>query len=470
MHEGEVDSAAKYQWQPQPQAAHWMSTKIDSLIAGDNYITSLARRLKDETGTRLIDWVDHLDLPYSDLLTRELEELGFCADPPDEMSDLENHLVFNHAHGLFPRICLQLEKGAHANEWEAPKLALKAESIDDFLSTDVVGGPVSVHGRADGRYRCACVHRCETCELWIVERHGWQGFSPPHDNAEAAATAVHHGRLFGERRREFSEPKAGFEHARRLLADAAAELGKDWACDLFFAAERAFWQSRNFAAQVQHRRQSALGLGWANHDHHTYRSSRRYFGELIRTLESMGFVCRERFYAGREAGWGAQVLVQPNCNLVVFADVDLSPGEVQGDFAHQGLEDRHELGTVGLWCRLHGEAFLEAGLHHLECQFDFDTVRGQLSLVGINSMAPFTDFPFLKQAFTEGEIWAVTTRHLETALSEGLITSEEAARFRAAGALGSHLEILERNEGYKGFNQSGISEIIGRTDPRTANV
>jgi hypothetical protein len=32
------------------------------------------------------------------------------------------------------------------------------------------------------------------------------------------------------------------------------------------------------------------------------------------------------------------------------------------------------------------------------------------------------------------------------------------------------LEILERNDGYKGFNQTGISEIITATDPRHANA
>jgi hypothetical protein len=34
------------------------------------------------------------------------------------------------------------------------------------------------------------------------------------------------------------------------------------------------------------------------------------------------------------------------------------------------------------------------------------------------------------------------------------------------GALGSHLENLERNDGFKGFNQKGVSDIIARTDPR----
>ena len=167
-----------------------------------------------------------------------------------------------------------------------------------------------------------------------------------------------------------------------------------------------------------------------------------------------------------EAGWGAQVLEQPDSGIVVFADVDLSPDEVQGDFSHVPLPRREALGTVGLWCRLHGEAFLEAGMHHLECQFDFDTSQEQLAGEGIKTMAPFTDFPYLKQAFTQGEIWRVSPANIDALLKENLITGEEADKFRNEGALGSHLEILQRNDGYKGFNQTGINDIITRTDPR----
>ena len=224
--------------------------------------------------------------------------------------------------------------------------------------------------------------------------------------------------------------------------------------------------SRNRAGRVQYERQNRLGLGWANHDHHTYRSSRAAFPHLIAMLERMGFHCRERFYAGREAGWGAQVIEQPQARITIFADVDLSPEEVAGDFAHQPLPEREQLGTVGLWCELHGEAFLEAGMHHLECQFDFDAARTQLAAAGVESMAPFTDFPHLRQAFTKGEIWPVDPQRIERLLKQRRITPEQADRFRREGALGSHLEILERNDGYKGFNQTGISEIITRTDPR----
>src|SRR5262249_11490055 len=145
----------------------------------------------------------------------------------------------------------------------------------------------------------------------------------------------------------------GFDYASKLFEAAADEIGPDWACDLFFTAEREYWQKRNRAGAVQYDRQNRLGLGWANHDHHTYRSSRAAFLRLIAFLEQMGFRCRERFYAGREAGWGAQVIEQPNARVVIFADVDLSPEEVAGDFAHEPLPERKHLGTVGLWCALH---------------------------------------------------------------------------------------------------------------------
>jgi hypothetical protein len=82
-------------------------------------------------------------------------------------------------------------------------------------------------------------------------------------------------------------------------------------------------------------------------------------------------------------------------------------------------------------------------------------------------MAPFTTFPFLRQAFTEGERWPVSELRLTRLVQTGKITRAQAYQFRMnGGAIGSHLENLERNDGYKGFNQTGVSDIIARTDPR----
>ncbi len=249
---------------------------------------------------------------------------------------------------------------------------------------------------------------------------------------------------------------------------AAASLGRNRACDLLFRSEREYWETRNQAARVQKERQAKLGIGWANHDHHTYRCSRELFAPLILFLESAGFFCRERFYAGKDAGWGAQVLEHRECGIVIFADVDLSEGEVSGDFAHDGLEPKADLGTVGLWCKLHGDSFLAAGMHHLECQFEFQAARDQLAQQGIESMQPFTDFPHLKQAFTVGERWSVPQERLDKLAELGVISQADAARFASEGAIGSHLEILERNDGYKGFNQTGISDIILQTNPKNS--
>ena len=158
---------------------------------------------------------------------------------------------------------------------------------------------------------------------------------------------------------------------------------------------------------------------------------------------------------------------QPNTGIIIFADVDLSPQELSNDFAHEPMPQRQQLGTVGLWCALHGEAFLEAGMHHLECQFDFEALKQQMEeSAGIRVMKPFTDFPHLRQAFTEGERWPVAEQRIEKLLKAAQITAQQAEQFRAQGAIGSHLENLERNQGFKGFNQNGVSEIIAKTDPR----
>ena len=176
---------------------------------------------------------------------------------------------------------------------------------------------------------------------------------------------------------------------------------------------------------------------------------------------------RERFHAGEHAGWGAQVLEHPTTGIVIFADLDLAPDEATQDFARNALPDLPKLGTVGLWVALHGESILEAGMHHLEAQFEFDALRDGLKAeAGVETMAPFSDFPFLRQAFTAGERWRVSPRRADRALAQGWITADQRDKFVRDGALGSHLENLQRREGFKGFNQQAVSAIIAATDPR----
>ncbi|HVK05327.1 MAG TPA: hypothetical protein VM490_17755, partial [Armatimonadaceae bacterium] len=178
------------------------------------------------------------------------------------------------------------------------------------------------------------------------------------------------------------------------------------------------------------------------------------------------FSFRERFYAGAEAGWGAQILEHPESRVILFCDVDMSPEELDVDFRETLLAPRDTLGTIGLWCALHGSSIAAAGMHHIECEFDFARCEADYRAAGFGVMKPFTDLPMLKQAFTEPEIWPVAPERLADLRARGAITPAQADAFARDGAAGSHLEILQRWEGFKGFNKTGVSAIILETDAR----
>lgn len=450
-------------WTTQPEPARLIHRLLNDSLERSPFAATLATKMLDQTGTRILDWIDHFALATEDVTESELQRVGYI---PDE--SVPGEQVWKHTAGLFPRL-RQLSTGVR-------QLAIKVDSVTDFLFAQGLTG-IKIEGAPFAPLRIACVARDPDLELLVVERHGSlafdpdaaiRGCEPAGGQAALPLLVMHHLEALRLRPRDFPEDTEGFAAANRLIEAAIADLGQDRACDLFFWAERQYWQRRNRAGRIQLARQESLGLGWANHDHHTYRSSRHAFVMLIAFLEKLGFRCRERFYAGREAGWGAQVIEHPVTGVTIFADVDLSPEELAQDFSHEPLSPRDELGTVGLWCALHGEAFLQAGMHHLECQFDFAATRDQLKQVGIDTMPPFTDFPYLRQAFTRGEQWPVNPARVQRLLSAGRITSDQAKQFLDQGALGSHLEILQRDDGYKGFNQRGINEIIAATDPRRA--
>ncbi len=449
-----ISALTAHNWSPQPAPAKWVQAVLDDAVQRSPFLAALRRRMFDETGTRLLDWIDHFAFPVDDVALAQLTQVGYEPD-----TTVPKVRAWTHSLGLFPRVRVHVGK--------ARQVFLKVEVVVDFLAAHNLSD-VAIQGVSLAAVRRARVAHENGIEVWVLERHGSLAFEPALDKVVPLDAIAKHSEAIRLRQRDFDNSADGFALASRLAEAAIAELGRDRTCELFFAAERDYWQRRNRAGRKQRARQEALGLGWANHDHHTYRSSRAQFTRLIAFLEKLGFQLRERFYAGREAGWGAQVIEHPVTGVTIFADVDLSPEEVSQDFSHEPLPPREELGTVGLWCELHGEAFLQAGLHHLECQFDFNATRDQLDEAGILTMPPFTDLPYLRQAFTKGEIWPVNPQRVERLLALNQISPEQAQQFLSNGVIGSHLEILQRDDGYKGFNQSGISEIISATDPRRA--
>ncbi len=441
-----------FEWPLCYDAENFILGRIDAFTQQNSFARTLATRMRDETGTLILDWTDYLLLPVSD--EAALRATGYTDDPLADAPDPQKQLW--HPEAMLPRVLI-----APTNTKYPLALGIRPEHVADFagihgITHDIEGAPLS-------RFRRILISDENGARFEAIERRGYRGYIPAEGDTKAYLAARD---LWQTRLRVWDDDSKGMKHGLERIAQVVELVGRDLACHLVFEEERRYWEKRNRAAREQKRRQDSLGLGWANHDHHTFRSSRECFVDLIKAWELLGFHRRERYYAGAQAGWGAQIVEQPVEGIIIFNDVDLNPDEVEVDFSRRPLPSQAKLGTIGLWCGLHGESFLEAGMHHLECRFDFALLRDQLAAEGVNTMKPFSDFPFLKQAFTEGERFRVRRSRAERLLQSGSITQEQFDEFTRKGAIGSHLENLQRHGGFKGFNQHAVSIIIAETDPR----
>lgn len=441
--------ARGYDWGLHADAEKFLQDKVKRFLRGNSFARDLANDMITKTSTRFLDWIDHIVLPEDDVPLPILLKLGF-----KEKRVLAPHCrVFKHEQSV---LFIVLTK-----ETEVMEVALKPEHIDDFVHRVKKS---RVHGKKDSPFRKAHIHQEGRFLLSAIERRGSNGFMivdlgdiPRYRKAYS---------LFKRRKRMFKTDKEGLISAQKLVSKVVKTLSPSRAADAFFRAEREYWTSRNKAARVQKKRQDSLGLGWGNHDHHTFRSSRENFSRMVKIMETLGFHCRERFFAGTIAGWGAQVMEHSECDFVLFCDLDLSSAEKNRDFAHRGIRAKKNLGTVGLWVGLHGESILQSGLHHLAIRCDFWRLQRDLVEKGVKTMKPFSNFAFLKQAFTFGERWIVQKKRADALKRKGSIDAKQCAMFLKKGTIGSHLEDIQRKDGFKGFNQDSVSVIIKETDPR----
>jgi len=416
-------------------------------------IGEFEKKLLQHTSSRLLDWLDHFMMPASDQLRHTLEKLGFVGESSANLT------CYSHPGTYLPPVLL----GRNSLSQQAG-IAVRVECISDFLQVN--NFCADIEGSCLSPYRRAEVCRQNGISMWVVERRGTAVFDPIYQedsylkNYQAALES------WKNLPRWHKDEEVAFTAVSNLVTKIIGMLGKNSAASVVCLAERDYWLARNFAGRLQKSRHDPLGLGWANHDHHTFRSSRKHFGRLINLFSQLGFVRRERFYAGSEAGWGAQVMENSEAGLILFLDVDLAPEEVDIDFTAIALEERDRLGTVGLWCALHGDSILQAGMHHLAALFEFDRLVVDSSGLGVEYMAPFSDFSYLKQAFSTAERWSVAPERIQDLLGANRITSKQADTFSRQGAVGSHLENIQRRDGYKGFNRKNVSAILRKIDPR----
>ena len=445
-----------FRWRRFPKVERRFLSWIDEFKKDNAVLREIDSRLNTLTSSKIIDWIDHILLPDTEQTEREIEGLGF-----QKQSDAKVR-AYRHPGVFLPSIVLPGDSSK-----QKAGIAIRVESISDFMQVN--GFHAEIEGLPFSPLRRALLSIENGIAIFAVERRGTSNFEPTYPDDGYLSGYLKAVENWKNIPRAAHDEEKALSDIIKTAQEIISKLGRDVAAHITCECERDYWMSRNDAGRAQKSRQDAIGLGWANHDHHTFRSSRLHFSRLVRLFSQLGFQLRERYYAGKEAGWGAQIMENANAGLVLFLDVDLDPEEVEIDFTTEPLKERGKLGTVGLWCALHGDSILKGGMHHLAANFAFDRLIEDSSRYGISYMAPFSNFKYLKQAFSVAEMWGVDSRRVEKLLEGKMITARQADKFIEEGAVGSHLENIERREGYKGFNKKNVSKIIKETDPRAKN-
>src|ERR1700683_3422010 len=146
----QLDPLTAFQWTPQPQAEALVKELLGDFLGRSSLATTLSQRMRDESGTRFIDWLDRLTLPISTELGQRLQKAGF----------VERDSCFIHEGSVFPRIVPRNQPGVSA--------AIKVESVTDFLAIGQTVPEKPVEGTPLAPLRRALISTEKDTELWIV--------------------------------------------------------------------------------------------------------------------------------------------------------------------------------------------------------------------------------------------------------------------------------------------------------------
>ncbi len=404
----ETSPRPEFDWQRQPAAEALVDRLVASALSGNAFAAELARRMEDETSTRFVDWVDHLVLTETDGLTAELEAVGYRREWQGNYA--VNVPVFGHEGGLFPRLAVASGTGPEVRE-----VAIKVESVADFSRAHDLG--LEIVGYAMGPYRVGRVPGAED-EPGGGRAAGLSGLRavperPRPRGADGAADGP--GRAWRPAT-SGTGGSVGSTTTRRV----STRPRRPWSGSSSFAEARRTWRATSSS------RWSGTTGSRGTGRRRCRKGGRTGSGSAGRTTTTTPSAARggsSRGSSGSSSGWGSSSASASTpgrtpaggrrCWSTRSRGSSSSPTSTwpprrsTTDFAHQALPDLPRPNTVGLWVGLHGESMLEAGMHHLEAQFDFDALRDDLQTeAGIVTMKPFSDFPFLRQAFTAGRALA----------------------------------------------------------------
>src|SRR4051812_16182551 len=114
-----------FHWSPQPQAAAIVRELVDDVLRRCPGAEALAQRMREQTATRFIDWVDALVVPGSPQLGDRLRAAGFVLRKRRGADT-----CFVHEGAIFPDIVMVPENRA--------RVAIAVDSVADFCAANTL--------------------------------------------------------------------------------------------------------------------------------------------------------------------------------------------------------------------------------------------------------------------------------------------------------------------------------------------
>src|SRR4051812_2152550 len=134
-----TEAETRFEWPLCYEAENFILSRIDAFTQQNSFARTVATRMRDETGTLILDWTDYLLLPASD--EAELRATGYTDDPLADAPGAQKQLW--HPQAMLPRVLI-----APTNAKYLLALGIRPEHIADFagvhgITDEIAGAPLS---------------------------------------------------------------------------------------------------------------------------------------------------------------------------------------------------------------------------------------------------------------------------------------------------------------------------------------
>src|SRR5437764_6116335 len=156
---------AKFKWPLCYEAENFVLDRIHAFLERNSFARMLAKRMRNETGTLILDWTDHLLLPASD--EAALRGAGYVDDPLGENS--KGHKPLWHPEAMLPRVLI-----ATSNARFPLALAVRPDFVAEFAA--VHGITNKIEGDPFSRFRTLFVREENGTQFYAIERRVYRGY------------------------------------------------------------------------------------------------------------------------------------------------------------------------------------------------------------------------------------------------------------------------------------------------------